>query len=247
MRKSVSPFVIVIIAFACRSEQFQLVSDLKLVNLKGNVWKIDKTNHETGNKCGCVLKTDCNQSKYVYNEKGNLITWYTIDENGIVNDSTNYNYNRHGLCSEIKMFSGRKPVGKQTPILQGEKLTGYKIFNTNGELETTLNFVYSGDEITEEKTLNDNGEVISSIQKEYSDGQLVSQTERDNNGIVKSTSKFKRNANKDILECLTLIAKDNKEFKLTYEYEYDIAGNWIKQTQFYNGAIIKIIIRNIEY
>lgn len=77
--------------------------------------------------------------------------------------------------------------------------------------------------------------------------QLVAQTEKDNNGNVIRTSKFKRNANNDISECLTVIAKDNKEFKLTYEFEYDGAGNWIKQTQFYDGAIINISLRNIEY
>lgn len=239
--------MIAFIAFSCKSEQSQMKSDLALTNLKGSVWKIDKTIHETGHTCGCVLKTDCNQSKYVYNEKGNLLTWYTIDEYGLINDSTNYNYNKLGVCSEIAMFIRNKPVGKQIPVLQGEKITGYKIYNENGDLETTLNYVYSGDEIAEEKTLNEKSEVISSIQKEILNGKLVAQTEKDNNGNVIRTSKFKRNANNDIAECLTVIAKDNKEFKLTYEFEYDGAGNWIKQTQFYDGAIINISLRNIEY
>jgi hypothetical protein len=247
MKKSVSLLMIAFIAFSCKPEQSHLKSDLALANLKGSVWKIDKTIHATGNTCGCVLKTDCNQSKYVYNEKGNLLAWYTIDEYGLINDSTNYNYNKRGVCSEIAMFTGKKPVGKQIPVLQGEKITGYKIYNENGILETTLSYVYSGEEITEEKTLNDKGEVISSIQKEILNGQLVAQTEKDNNGNVIRTSKFKRNANNDISDCLTVITKDKKEFKLTYEFEYDGAGNWIKQTQFYDGAIINIILRNIEY
>ena len=234
-------------AFSCKSEQSRLKSDLASDNLKGKVWKIDKTIHSTGNTCGCVLKTDCNQTKYVYDEKGNLLAWYTIDEYGLINDSTDYNYNKRGVCSEITMFSKNKPVGKQMPVIKGGKITGYKIYNENGILETTLSYVYSGDEITEEKTLNEKGEVISSVQKEILNGQLVAQTEKDNAGNVISTSKFTRNANNDISECLTVIAKDNKEFKLTYEFEYDNAGNWIKQTQFYDGAIINIIIRNIEY
>jgi hypothetical protein len=222
-------------------------SDLALTNLKGSVWKIDKTIHKTGNSCGCVLKTDCNQSKYVYNEKGNLLTWYTIDEFGLINDSTNYNYNKRGVCTEITIFSGKKPVGKKTPVLQGEKITGYKMYDENGMIVSTLNYVYSGDEITEEKTLDDKGAVISTLQKEILNGQLVAQTEKDDNGNVISTSKYKRNASNDISECITIIAKDNKEFKLTYEYEYDGAGNWIKQTQSYDGAIISITLRNIEY
>jgi hypothetical protein len=145
------------------------------------------------------------------------------------------------------MFSMSKPVGKQIPVLQGGRITGYKIYNKNGKLETTLSYIYSGEDITDETTLNEKGEVIGSNQKEILNGQLVAQTEKDNNGNVIRTSKFKRNAYNDISECLTVIAKDNKEFKLTYEFEYDGAGNWIKQTQFYDGAIINISLRNIEY
>src|SRR5450759_1903681 len=129
MNKSVILLMIAFIAFSCKSEQSHVKSDFALTNLKGSVWEIDKTIHETGHTCGCVLKTDCNQSKYVYNEKGNLLTWYTIDEYGLINDSTNYNYNKRGVCSEIAMFIRNKPVGKQIPVLQGEKITGYKIYN----------------------------------------------------------------------------------------------------------------------
>jgi hypothetical protein len=247
MKKLVCLLVIVSILFSCKPEQLHLKSDLSTSNLKGSVWKIDKTIHSTGHTCGCVLKTDCNQSKYVYNEKGNLLAWYTIDEYGLINDSTVYNYDKRGVCSEITMFNVKKPVGKQIPVLQDERITGYKIYNENGNLETTLSYAYSGDDITEEKTLNEKGEVISSIQKEILSGQLVAQTEKDNNGNVIRTSKYKRNANNDVTECLTVIAKDNKEFKLIYEFEYDGAGNWIKQTQFYDGAIINISLRNIEY
>jgi hypothetical protein len=247
MKKLAQLLMIVFIAFSCNSEQSRLKSDLQSANLKGNVWKIDKTIHKTGNTCGCVLKTECNQSKYVYNEKGNLIEWYSIDENGSINDSSEYIYNRRGMCSEIAMFSGRKSTGRQVAVIHGDKVTGYKIYNENGNNETTLDYVYSGNDITEEITLSANGEVISSVQKEFLNGQLVSESEKDNNGNVKSTSKFKRNSNNDILECLILVTKDNKEFKLTYEYEYDNAGNWTKQTQFLDGAIINIVVRNIEY
>jgi hypothetical protein len=247
MNKPVILLMIVFIVFSCKSEQFQSKSDLALANLKGNVWKIDRTIHTTGHTCGCVLKTDCNQSKYVYNDKGNLLSWYTIDEYGIINDSTKYTYDKRGACSEISMFSLNKPAGKQIPEIQGGKITGHKIYNENGVLQTIMSYVYSGDDLIEEKTLNEKGELVSSVQKEILNGQIVSQTEKDDKGTVIKTSKFKRNANNDIEECLTVVAKDNKEFKLTYEFEYDGAGNWTKQTQFYDGAIINIILRNIEY
>jgi hypothetical protein len=122
-----------------------------------------------------------------------------------------------------------------------------KIFDEKDVPVTTLNYVYTGDEITEEKTVDGNDKVTGIILKEYLNGQLVSQTEKDGDGNVTSISRYKRNTSNDVVECITTITRDNKDFKLTYEYEYDSAGNWIKQTQYYEGAIINIILRNIEY
>jgi hypothetical protein len=247
MKKSVCLVIIASIAFSCASEQSQLKSDLAIANLKGNVWKIDRTIHDTKNKCACAIKTECNESKYVYNEKGNLLESYTIDENGKINDSLKYVYNNRGVCSEIKKFIRGKLAGKEMPILKGEKVTGVKIYNENGKIESILNYVYSGDAISEEKTLNGNGEVVSTVQKESLNGQVVSQTQKDNHGNIINVSKFKRNANNDVIECLFTETKDNVEYKITYEYDYDTAGNWIKQTKFYDGQIVNIVIRNIEY
>lgn len=64
---------------------------------------------------------------------------------------------------------------------------------------------------------------------------------------VISITKFKRNTSNDIVESVILVSKDNKEYKITFEYEYDSLGNWIKQTKIYNGQIENIILRNIEY
>jgi hypothetical protein len=246
MKKSVVFLSLVLIFFSC-SSQFPQKSDLASNNLKGRVWKVSRKTNETGESCGCVIKTDCSQSEYVYNEKGNLTVYYTIDENKVTNDSSSYSYTKNGSCIEILKYSLNKPVGKEVPVVKGGKVTGLKIYNEKGELEANVSYVYTGDEITEEKTTDINGKSIGLILKEYSNGQLVVQTDKDAEGNVKSISKYKRNASNDVVECLTTIIKDNKDFKLTYEYEYDSAGNWVKQTQTYDGAIINIILRNIEY
>jgi hypothetical protein len=239
--------MIALIAVACIPVQSHLKSDLEIANLKGNVLKIDWTIHDTKNKCACTIKTECNESKYVYDKRGNLLESYTIDENGSINDSSKYVYNRQGVCSEIIKFSGKELIGKEVPVLEEEKVTGVKIYDQNGKIESTLIYTYSGNEISEEKTLNSDGEVVSIVQKEFLTGQLVSQIEKDNNGKVISISKFRRNDNNDIIECLFTITKDDKEYKLIYEYEYDTAGNWIKQTKFYESQIVNIVVRNIEY
>jgi hypothetical protein len=247
MKKSVSLLLIAFLAFSCKSEQYHLKSDLETANLKGKVWKIDKTIHDTEYKCACSMKTECNQSKYVYDEKGNLLKSYTIDENGSVNDSSKYVYSRSGLCSEITKFTREKLAGKEVPILKGDRVTGVKVYDENGRIESTLNYVYSGNEISEEKTLNGKSDVVSSVQNDFLNGRLVIQTEKDDKGNIIRISKFKRNTSNDIIECLFTVTKDNKEYKITYEYEYDKAGNWIKQTKFYVRQIVNIVIRNIEY
>jgi YD repeat-containing protein len=249
MKKTEILSIILIIVFSCKPEQSRLKSDLVLANLKGNVWKIDKTVHNANGACVCpaAMKTECNQSKYVYDTKGNLLVLCTVDENGEINDSSSYVYNRQGRCTEIARFSRKKSAGREVPVFQGGRVAGVKIYNEKSAIETALDYVYSGDEISEEKTLNSDGEVIVSVSKEFLNGQLVVQTEKDNSGNVQTIRKFKRNESKDVVECLILIPKDNKEFKFTYEYEYDAAGNWIKQTRFYDGQIENIVVRNIEY
>jgi hypothetical protein len=247
MKKTLVFLFIAIIAFSCKPEQSKIKSDLELANLKGNVWKIDKTIHETDYKCACAMKAESNRSKYVYDREGKLLESCTIDENGIVNESLKCVYNRLGVCKEIDKYSGDKLTGKEIPVLQGGKATGCKIFDENGIIETTLLYVYSGDDITEEKTIDSDGKIVGSVQNEFINGQLVSQTEKDSNGEVKTINKIKRNTGNDMIEYLIKVTTDNNEFKFTFEYEYDTAGNWIKQTKFYDGQIVNIVIRNIEY
>jgi hypothetical protein len=247
MKKIIIFLGVVILAYSCNTEQLNQQSDLASANLKGKVKKISRTAHETGESCGCVLKTDCSQSEYVYNEQGNLVAFYTIDENHVTNDSSFYKYSSRGTCSGIEKFRFNKSTGREVPVIKGGKITGYKSYNAEGELESTTSYTYNGNDLTEEKTVDKNGNLLILIQKVYVNGQLVSQTELDGTGKEKSISKYKRNSSNDVEECITLITKDNKEFRLTYEFEYDSTGNWTKQTQYYDGGIINIILRNIEY
>jgi hypothetical protein len=194
-----------------------------------------------------VLNDECNKSKKVYDNKGNLLTLYSIDEFGSTSDSTVYNYNKRGVCSEIIKYRGKDIVKKDVSVLKDSKIAGYKIYNENGSIEATLNYEFSGDDISEEKTLDSNGEIVIFYQKEYINGQLVSQTEKDSNGEIVSISRFIRNNSNDIIERIIFVPRANTEFKFKYEYVYDSTGNWIQQTRFYNGQIVNIVIRNIEY
>lgn len=249
MKKLTGILIISIIAFSCKSEQNRVKSDLELANLKSNVWKIDKTLHDANGGCVCpaATKTECNQSKYIYNKNGNIIESNTIDEDGNVSVNSKYVYNKRGMCTEIDKYSGEKLVGKEVPVILDGKLVGYKMYNEKGDIETTCEYIYSGEEISVEKTLNNNGEVISQTLNEYQNGQLLLQTEKDGKGDIKTKTRFIRNSSNDIIEYYTTVSNENNEFKIKFEYEYDNAGNWTKRTQYYNGQIATIVLRNIEY
>lgn len=75
--------MIAFIAFSCNSVQSHLKSDLEIANLKGNVWKIERTIHDTKNKCACAIKTECNE--YEYDTAGNWIKQTKFYESLIVN------------------------------------------------------------------------------------------------------------------------------------------------------------------
>jgi hypothetical protein len=249
MKKLIYYAMVVIIAVSCKSEKSNLQSDLEAANLKGKVWKIEKTIHNANAKSCCPAgqKDECKQALYVYNEKGNLVENSTVDDNGKILITTKYVYNRHDVCSEISKYSGNKLVGKEANILQGDKIIAVKVFDEDGANENIQKYEYSGNEIIGGTTLNKAGEVVSSFHNEYLNGQLDSQTEKDGNGDIATITKYKRNSHNDVIESIFTNPKMNTEYKLTFDYEYDDKGNWIKQTQLYNGEIAGIIMRNITY
>jgi hypothetical protein len=249
MKQSAGLLLIAVFAFSCKSEKSNLQSDLEASNLKGKVWKIEKTIHSADAKscCPAAQKDECKQALYVYNEKGFLVENSTIDDNGKILITTNYIYNRHDVCSEISKYSGDKLVEKEVNTLQGDKLTEVKVFNEDGTNENIIKYEYSDNEITDGTTLNSAGEVISSFHNEYINGQLNSQTQKDHNGDITTITRYKRNSHNDVIETIFINPKINTEYKITFDYEYDNEGNWTKQIQLYNGEIAGIIMRNITY
>ena len=170
-----------------------------------------------------------------------------VDENGKLVLISKYIYNTHDVCTEIDNYYGDKLIGKQINILQEGKVTRTKSFNPNGTIETICKYEYSGEELSGGTILNKAGEVVSSFHDEFLNGQLVSQTEKNSIGDISSVTKYKRNTCNDVIESIRSYPKDTNVYKPTFAYEYDKQGNWIQQTQLYNGEIAGIIVRTITY
>jgi hypothetical protein len=223
-------------------------NDLALANLRGKVSRMQMTLHQVKNStCPAAGCDNINQQITLFNEKGDLIKSYNINENGDTAFISEYVRNRHNQCKEIDKFKGNVLVGKEVNTFERNKLMEAKVFNEYGEAENINQYEYSGDKLIGGKVLNDKGEIISSFQNKYSDGQIDTLIERDVNGEVSAITKFHRNKDQDVISSTIYYPKTKEEIKFIFEYEMDSAGNWTRQTQRFNGDIVQIIIRNISY
>jgi len=224
-------------------------SDLVASNLKGKIWRIQRTIYKVGDKvkCPACQRDNDKNSFYVYDTEGRLIKCSEMDENGDTVLVSKYIYNDHGVCSEIDKYVGAKIVGKQVNLLQDGKVTEVKEYNEEGAIENIYKYEYTEDKLSAGKVLNNSGEIVSSFNYEFLNGQICSQIEKNPAGDVWTVTKYVRNLNNDIIETTKSYAKDANEYKPTFEYEYDNQGNWVKQTQFYEREIAGIVVRNITY
>jgi hypothetical protein len=249
MRKFFYLSVILPLALSCSSEMKNVRSDLETSNLKGKVWKIEKTVHNALGKpvCPAAEKDECNNSVFVYNKNGYLTELSELDENGNISSSSKYIYSSKDLCKEIEKYSGNAPKGKEVNVYKNGQLKEVMSFNEQGEPETICSYDYTGQDLTAGKIMNKAGELISSFRNEYSNGQLCKQIALDKSGNPVSITTFIRNEKNDIVEYRVSTPKADSEFKVINEYEYDNLGNWVKKTQKYDGEIVGIVMRNITY
>jgi len=138
-------------------------------------------------------------------------------------------------------------MGKEVNVHEDGKISEVIAFNENGIKEKICKYEYSNNELSGGKILNKAGNVVTSFQNEYKNGQLVSQTEKDSIGEILSIVNYKWNTQNDKIETITNFPKAESKYQLIYEYEYDEAGNWVKQTQLFNGEVVKIVMRDITY
>jgi hypothetical protein len=249
MKQLAGILLVLVIAFACNSENSKPETDLAGANLKGKVAKIQKTIHDANAIpcCPAAEKSDCKQAIYVYNEKGFITESSNLDVDGEIQETSKYIYAKNDVCTEIDKFSGYQLIGKELNTYEGVNLIETKVFDKYGELSTINKYEYTVDGLSKGTTYSKSGEILSSFENIYLNGQLESQTEKDDKGEIVAVSKYKRNTNNDVIETVYTNLRINSGSTLSFDYEYDNAGNWIKKTQVYNGEIMGIILRNIEY
>jgi hypothetical protein len=250
MKQVVSISFIALLVFSCNTERYIPKTDLEASNLKGRVQKIEKTIHKVNDKskCPCNGLDENKQTFYDYDDKGNLIATTKLDEDGNIVLVSKYVYNRNGICTETdKYLPGDKPAGKEINTLRGKKVTEVKVLDEDENVENIYRYGYSGSELTEGKTLNKTGDLLVSFRNIYRNGLLESRDEKNILQNLTTLTKYNYNSANDISEYTITRSNENTEYKFTLEYEYDNQGNWVKQTQYYDGEIAGIVLRNIMY
>ena len=147
----------------------------------------------------------------------------------------------------MKRFSGEKLTESEINIINKKRVTGTRVLDEMGKVESIIKYEYSGNQITGGQTLSSDDVVVSSFKNEYENGQVALRTDMDNLRKLSTETRYERNSGNDITWYTVTNKTDNNEYRIAFEYEYDDHGNWTKQTQRYNGAILGIIIRNITY
>ncbi len=247
MKKITVLIFIALFAISCNNNQ----TDLEESNIKGKVWKIQETSFEGEEKFGKYQVGDKNywgNNLYILNEYGNLVESHTLDKKGKSETVSKYSYNENNTCSEISTFSEDELIGKQTNIIQGNKIAKVKLFDEDGELENIYQYEYSGQDLTSGKIFNKENKLTKTFENKYSNGFVEERIVKDSIKEVSAITKYLRNNNGDIIEEIVSYPKDTSENKYLFGYEYDKMKNWIKQFQFdKEGKIENIIVRKIIY
>lgn len=249
--KNILPLFIILllIMVSCSDENnVARMNDLALANLNGKVWKIERRLHSAVAKavCPAAERNESNNSIFTYDEKGFLAESVDLDNDGRIVSTSRYIYRKGGLL-EIERTNGSEPKGKIINKYLNGLLIESKVLNPDGSIETESHFEYSGNDITGGKVMDGSGILQNSFKNEYRDGQVNIQTQYDESGNPITISRFRRNEHNDIIEYRISNREADSEYTVIVEYDYDSEGNWIKQTQRFDGEIIAIITRVIEY
>lgn len=231
---------------------------IKAEGLKGYV-KTTYEKIETKNTNG---KTSVVNVKNTYNELGQLILseqttgsstqgkqyYYHSDNtlNSVVTAGGNEKYIYKGLLLEKIMFVNTKKrettqssfkydannrLAERTDFVTGVKggIKTQYTYNTNDSLISTTMFKANLPKNTTTAT--------------FSNGKKQNKTVI--NGKLKTTHTYSYNNNGDLVK--DNIISNGKSSEITYEYTYDVQGNWTTRTQYTGGKVKETIQRDIEY
>jgi len=187
-------------------------------------YEYDKNNLKIGEKKYDRYGKLKTQTKFRYNDKGQIISEAKSDEAGTYTLQTDYEYDTFGRQISIKSFSNSP---NQFDYEE------YKQYNDEGQILNIKIIDHNVDEVFTELYSYDEFKNLVEI-KSYSNETLKSKTE------------FQFNEHGLLIEKVTIDDKENKTLT-SNEYLLDEIGNWITQKTTINGEFAYQINRTITY
>lgn len=236
-----------------QSENKKSVTDLKKENLNGKVKEYKQTYYNASEKFGEIVKGERAASK-----------------EGM--DNRIIKFSEAGMVKEVLMYS--VDGGLLKSISLNDKIIGYNSYYKNGTLISKVMYEFDslGREI-EQITYNFAGKITSKCTFEYDQNgnqttiNFFNEDEKPTTKVINIFDEKNNLIEKSILQKNKIIIssvykyddkgneieeiRDQKSppLKITKSssYEFDLNGNWITRTNFSNGVVNSILVREFRY
>lgn len=261
---------------SCGQDKIKPESELKKMNVSGNVTSIKETKYASISELEDVRGTT---ELSRFNKQGNKESVQPINSDGSVTNKTLFTYNdNNNLVKQVSLDSDNKPFDvieyvydEKGRLLQSNHQNDEDFYmkyeykydeNNNLILEITYNedntvdskntYAYNeNNELTEEKWLYADGAVFVTIKSEYADsGKKMKESRYRGKANLFLSIDYNEKGNQSVI--YEYDPKDQSEIKITkaksvLEYEYDEIGNWTSKKTLTDDVPSFIIIREFEY
>lgn len=166
--------------------------------------------------------TVLSKTKYQYDKNGNRIESRTYDRTGKLTATWEYYYNDKGIMTG----SSNCQSAQKTDVNSGTRIN--VTCNDKGQI------------IKQEMRKCDD-ELIMIVENKYNEIGIVAEEKTTMLGGQSSIKYFKYDDKKNLIE------EVSDSGRLTYKYEFDSTGNWVKKYEYKNDELEKVFVREIEY
>lgn len=214
-----------------------------LFNVKGNEIEKDGYNILYGN----------GKQTYKCDDDGNHIEWNTYNSDGILVQKYTYKIDNKGNVIEGNCYKPDGSFSRKYSNKYDDKGNNIEEnhYGPDGSLYGKVTYKYNdkGNNIEQNWYMSDGSLTEKLIYKYDNMGNNIEEYSYKSDGSLnkKQTYKYDNKGNKIEFNLYNTEGSLDNTSIFTFNYNYDINGNWIKKTEFINGIPQKIIEREIKY
>jgi len=242
-------------------------NDLERLKLKGNIKQIEQYEIEAFAKFGDITKGIGTGEIYensikIFNVNGNEIKQNYYNPDGSLSSIWNYKYDDNGNQIEVKHYSSDGSLYIKWTYKyddKGNQIEANQYYTRKGirvKVECTYKYTGKGNKIKWCNVYHENDLFCKTMEKYNDKGNIVEEKSYYSAGYLSSKDTWKYDDKGNLIEKNRRYRSDDSnkstdewvyDTKLTYKYEYDNQGNWVKKIGYRDTIPSYIIEREIEY